>query len=61
MTGLKLINLYKEPLALVQNSWGNWNDGSRRIFGTKLDIPIGSFWARWSDIKNREMIAVSGA
>jgi hypothetical protein len=57
----EIIKLYKEPLVLVQNSWGNWNDGSRRIFGTSLDIPIGSFWARWSDIKNREMIAVSGA
>lgn len=52
--------LYKEPLILVQNSWGQWNDGSRRIYGTNIDIPIGSFWARWSDIKNRYMIAISG-
>jgi len=52
--------LYKEPLVLVQNSWGAWNDGPRRILGTNIDIPIGSFWARWSDIKNRSMIAFSG-
>lgn len=56
----EIINIYKEPLVLVQNSWGSWNDGSRRIFGTSIDIPVGSFWARWSDIKNREMIAFSG-
>lgn len=52
--------LYKEPLVLVQNSWGAWNDGPRRIFGTVVDIPVGAFWARWSDIKNRYMVAVSG-
>ncbi|WP_353208347.1 hypothetical protein [Sphingorhabdus sp.] len=52
--------LYNGPLVLVQNSWGSWNDGSRRIFGTAVDIPVGSFWARWADIKNRYMIAMSG-
>ena len=52
--------LYNGPLVMVQNSWGSWNDGSRRIFGTAVDIPVGSFWARWADIKNRYMIAVSG-
>ena len=51
--------LYNGPLVLVQNSWGNWNDGPRRILGTKFDIPVGSFWARWSDLKNRDMIAFS--
>lgn len=56
----EIIKLYGSPLILVQNSWGNWNDGSRRIFGTNLDIPIGAFWARWSDLKNRYMVAVSG-
>lgn len=56
----EIIKLYGEPLVLTQNSWGNWNDGSRRIFGTVVDIPIGSFWAKWSDIKNRYMIAISG-
>jgi len=52
--------LYGEPLVLVQNSWGAWNGGSRRIFGTAVDIPVGAFWAKWSDIKNRYMVAVSG-
>jgi hypothetical protein len=52
--------LYNGPLVLVQNSWGSWNDGGRRIFGTVVDIPVGSFWARWADIKNRYMIAMSG-
>lgn len=55
-----IIKLYGEPLVLVQNSWGDWNDGSRRIFGTQIDIPIGAFWAKWSDIKNRYMVAISG-
>jgi hypothetical protein len=52
--------LYGEPLILVQNSWGAWNAGSRRIFGTVVDIPVGAFWAKWSDIKNRYMVAISG-
>ena len=52
--------LYGEPLVMLQQSWGNWNDGGRRIFGTFIDIPIGAFWVKWSDIKNRYMIAMSG-
>ena len=52
--------LYNEPLVLVQNSWGEWNEGGRRIFGTFVDIPVGSFWARWSDISRRSAIAFSG-
>jgi hypothetical protein len=52
--------LYGEPLVLLQQSWGNWNDGGRRIYGTFIDIPIGAFWVKWSDIKNRYMIAMSG-
>ena len=55
-----IIARYGCPLILVQNSWGNWNDGSTRIFNTKFDIPVGSFWARWTDLKNRYMIAISG-
>jgi hypothetical protein len=56
----EIIALYGEPLVLLQQSWGNWNDGGRRIFGTFVDIPIGAFWVKWSDIKNRYMIAMSG-
>jgi hypothetical protein len=54
------IKLYGEPLILVQNSWGAWNEGGRRILGTAFDIPVGAFWAKWSDIKNRYMVAISG-
>ena len=49
-----------EPLILVQNSWGQWGSGPRRVLGTNLEIPVGSFWARWSDIKNRYVVAFSG-
>lgn len=55
----EIIKLYGEPLVCVQNSWGLWNDGGRRIYGTEIEIPHGAFWAKWSDIKNREMIAFS--
>lgn len=51
---------YGGPLVLVLNSWGKWNSGPRRVMGTDIDIPEGSFWARWKDIKNRSMIAYSG-
>lgn len=50
-----------EPLIYVQNSWGpRWGSGGRRVMGTDIDIPLGGFWARWSDIKNRSAIAFSG-
>ena len=51
---------YGGPLVLVMNSWGKWNGGPRRVLGTTLDIPEGSFWARWSDVQNRVAIAMSG-
>ena len=51
---------YGEPLVLVQNSWGKFNSGPRKILGTSLEIPHGSFWARWSDIRRRSMYALSG-
>lgn len=51
-----------EPgLVLVQNSWGkSWISGPRKIHGTSIDIPHGSFWARWSDIRRRYTVAFSG-
>jgi hypothetical protein len=55
----EIIERYGEPLVLVQNSWGQWNDGGRKILGTNINIPVGSFWAKWSDLKNRYMIAFS--
>ena len=51
---------YKEPLVLVQNSWGTSNSGPRTILGTDIDIPHGSFWARWSDVRRRTCYAHSG-
>lgn len=50
---------YGEPLVLVLNSWGVWNSGPRRVLGASLDIPEGSFWARWSDVKRRSFYAFS--
>jgi hypothetical protein len=50
---------YGEPLVLVQNSWAEWNSGGTRILGTNRDIPGGSFWARWSAFKNRQILAFS--
>jgi hypothetical protein len=57
----EIIRIYKEPLVLVLNTWGkSWNGGPRRILGTDIDIPLGSFWCRWSEFKNRYMVALSG-
>jgi hypothetical protein len=52
---------YGEPLVLILNSWGIWNGGGRRILGTDIDIPEGSFWTKWSEVKNRSCTAMSGA
>lgn len=40
---------YGGPLFLIQNSWGKYNSGPRRIYGTQHDIPHGSFWVVQSD------------
>lgn len=38
--------LYGQALVLWQNSWGGgWQSGGRRILGTQIDIPPGSYWA----------------
>ena len=50
---------YGEPLVLCCNSWGRWNTGPRRILGTNIDIPEGCWWAKWSDVKKRYVIARS--
>lgn len=52
--------LYGEPLVCILNSWAKWNSGPRRVKGTDLDIPEGSFWVKWSQVKNRTFIAFSG-
>ena len=52
---------YGGPLVLVLNSWGrSWIKGERRVRGTSLMIPEGSFWAKWSDLRRRNTIALSG-
>lgn len=51
--------LYGEPLVLVLNSWGRWNDGPRWILGHSIEIPHGAFWTRWSDVRRRSMHALS--
>lgn len=50
---------YSQPLVLIMNSWGNWNRGPRKILGTELEIPNGSFWTPWGDCKNRYKAALS--
>lgn len=52
---------YGGPLVLIQNSWNEYLTGPRRIHGTEIDIPPGSFWARWADIRKRSMIVMAGA
>jgi hypothetical protein len=52
---------YGSPLVLVMNSWGKWNSGPRQILGTTENIPEGSFWAKWNDLKNRDQYAFSSA
>lgn len=52
---------YGGPLLLILNSWsGAWGEGPRTVMGSTELIPRGSFWARWSDVKNREYTAVTG-
>jgi hypothetical protein len=48
-------------LVLVQNSWGSYLEGPDMIWGTTKRIPVGSFWARWDDVKNRYFVALGAA
>ena len=54
---------YGQQLVLILNSWGpSWIGGPRAVHGGGTgapDIPKGSFWAKWSDCKNRDCYAVS--
>tara|TARA_Y100001973_G_C5209218_1_gene344304 strand:+ start:35679 stop:36695 length:1017 start_codon:yes stop_codon:yes gene_type:complete len=52
--------LYGCAAALILNSWGKFNTGPRRIHGTDIKIPEGSFWALTKDF-NRRAVAFSGA
>lgn len=50
---------YGQALVLWQNSWGVWNSGPRRVHGTSIDIPLGSYWALSSTIDRCQCIALS--
>jgi len=53
--------IYRSSLVLILNSWGSrWIAGPRKIRGTNINIPEGSFWARTSEV-NRRAVAFSGA
>lgn len=56
----EIIRKYGETGYLVQNSWGPWNKGPRKILGTDIEIPEGCFWAPWSAIRKRQFIAIAG-
>lgn len=53
------IKRYGQPLVLWTNSWNAWNRGPRRILGTAIDIPPGSYWAYASTIDQCQCIALS--
>lgn len=53
------IQKYGQPLVLWTNSWNAWNRGPRRILGTAIDIPPGSYWGYASTIDQCQCIALS--
>lgn len=53
------IEKYGQPMVLWTNSWAAWNRGGRRILGTSIDIPPGSYWAYASTIDECQCIALS--
>jgi len=53
------VRKYKEPLVLVLNSWARWNRGPRKVMGTNLMIPEGSYWTPASTINRCSGIALS--
>jgi hypothetical protein len=53
------IKRYGQPLVLWTNSWNAWNRGPRRILGTAIDIPPGSYWAYASTIDQCQCISLS--
>jgi hypothetical protein len=52
--------LYNDSLVAVEQSWGMWGSGPRKIVGTDMELPNGWFWARWKDVQHRWMGAFSG-
>ena len=52
------IDRWGQGLLLFQNSWGDYLTGTDFIKNSNHRIPVGSFWALWSDVANREYIAL---
>lgn len=51
---------YGQALVCWLNSWGpSWNRGSRRVYGTNIEIPPGAYWALASTIDKCQCIALS--
>lgn len=48
-------------LVLLANSWGDYLRGQDIVYGTNIKIPVGSFWCRWLDIKDRYFVALGPA
>jgi hypothetical protein len=55
----EIIKKYGEPLACVLNSWGRWNRGGRKVYGTDLYIPEGAYWTKASTLARCQCIALS--
>jgi len=55
----EIVDRYGCGLLLIQNSWPHsYLKGPTLIRGTTLNIPPGSFWARWTDCQNRYFVAL---
>lgn len=50
---------YGFPLFLYNHDWAKWNSGGRRIMGTNIDIPEGSFWGDARLLDNCDCAAMS--
>lgn len=50
---------YGQALVLWTNSWAKWNSGGRKVQGTDLLIPEGSYWALAETIDRCQCIALS--
>lgn len=53
------VKKYGFPLFHFNHDWGKWNGGGRRIMGTEIDIPEGSFWADARLLNRCECTAMS--
>jgi hypothetical protein len=54
------VRLYGNPLALVIHDWGKWNSGGRKILGTGLEIPEGTWWIDAPDLDKADLTAMAG-